>query len=82
MPGVLISSETGCGSRTTLGLLMLFECMGICIVLMAHESEFGDCLVHMYMVDNLSGFFFSSNPARVHILGLCLALICLLLLFF
>ena len=54
MPGVLIliSSEIGSGLRTTLGLPMLFECMGICVVSMAHESELGGFPVHVYIVEN------------------------------
>jgi len=52
MPGVLISNEIGSRSRTTLGLPMLFECMGICVVSMAHESELGGFPVHVYIVEN------------------------------
>ncbi len=52
MPGVLISNEIGSRSRTTLGLPMLFECMGICVVSMAHESELGGFPVRVYIVEN------------------------------
>ena len=45
MAGVLISKEIRSGSRTTSGPLMLFECMGICVVNMAHESELAGCPV-------------------------------------
>ena len=60
MPGVLIliSSEIGSGLRTTLGLPMLFECMGICVVSTAHESELGDCCVHMCIWWKINHFFF------------------------
>ena len=44
MPGVLISNENGCESRTTLGLPMRTDCMGIFVMSMARESEVGVAL--------------------------------------
>ena len=39
MPNVFISSETGSQWRTILGHPQLIECMGICILSLAHKSE-------------------------------------------
>ena len=39
---------------------MLVECMGICVVSMAHESELGGFPVHVYIVKiDLDFFFFA-----------------------
>ena len=62
-------SETGSGSRTTLGLPVIFDCMCVCVVSTAHDSAIGGCTVHVYMMENLCGFFFSSKSARVHVRG-------------
>ena len=37
-----------------LGQSMLFECMGICVLSPAHESEMRGYLVYMLIVKNLS----------------------------
>ena len=50
-------SKTGTGSRTTLGLPVLFDCRCACVVCTAHESKIGSCPVHMCIIENLSGFF-------------------------
>ena len=39
MPNVFISSEIGSQWRTILGHPQLIECMGICILSLAHGSE-------------------------------------------
>ena len=49
---------------------MLFDCMGSCVMSMAHESEPGGCPGHVYMVENISVFFFSPNLA-MSLDGLC-----------
>ena len=41
MPNVFVSSEIGAQWRTILGHLQLFECMGICILSLAHGFEQG-----------------------------------------
>ena len=46
------------GREQLLDSPMLFECMGICVVSMANESELGGCPVSVYIVENLAGFFF------------------------
>ena len=61
------------GREQLLDSPMLFECMGICVVSMANESELGGCPVSVYIVENLAGFFFL-NSTRVHVLGWSLLL--------
>ena len=46
--------KTGADRENILGQPMLFECMGICILSPAHESEMRGYLVHVLTVKYLS----------------------------
>ena len=46
--------KTGADGGTALGQPMLFECMGICILSPAHESEMRVYLVYLLIVKCLS----------------------------
>ena len=75
MPNVLISSEKGSGERTLLGHPELIECMGICVLNLAHESEQRSSEFHLHIVKKKCleclGFFLDS--ARYESLdGICL----------
>ena len=64
------ANGTGSGSTSALGHPVLLECMGTCFMRTAHESEPGDFRVHVYVVENLSGFFFLKLArVSVHVLG-------------
>ena len=45
---------TGADRGNILGQLRLFECMGICILSLAHESEMRGYLVYVLIVKHLS----------------------------
>ena len=45
--------KTGAGRGNILGQPMLFECMGICVLSPAHESEMRGYLVHLLIVKKL-----------------------------
>ena len=47
-------TKTGAGRGNILGQPMLFECMGICVLSPAHESEMRDYLVYVQIVKYLS----------------------------
>ena len=57
MPYVLISGETGSEWRTILGHPQLIECMGICVLSLAHGSEQRGSVVICILHKELSGFF-------------------------
>ena len=67
MPNVPISSEIGSDWRTILGHPKLIECMGICILSLAHGSELRGSDVYLHIVKNLSGNV-SLNSASVRAL--------------
>ena len=46
--------KTGADGGTILGQPMLFECMGICVLSPAHESEIRGFLVYLLIVEYLS----------------------------
>ena len=46
--------KTGAERENILGQPMLFECMGICVLSPAHESEMTGYLVYVLIVKNLS----------------------------
>ena len=46
MPNVFISSEIGSEWRTILGHPQLIECIGICVLSLAHVSELTDVYLH------------------------------------
>ena len=46
--------KTGADGGNMLGQLMLFECMGICVLSPAHESEMRGHLVYLMIVKYLS----------------------------
>ena len=46
--------KTGADGGNILGQPMLFECMGICVLRPAHESEMKGCLVYLPIVKYLS----------------------------
>ena len=46
-------NKTGADGGTILGQLMLFECMGICVLSPAHESEMRGYLVYLLIVKHL-----------------------------
>ena len=47
-------NKTGADRRNILGHPMLFECMGICVLSPAHESEMRGYLVYVLIVKTLS----------------------------
>ena len=47
MPNVFISSEIGSEWRTILGHPQLIECIGICVLSLAHVSELTDVYLHI-----------------------------------
>ena len=54
--------KTGADRRTILGQLMLFECMGSCVLSPAHESEIRGYLVYVLIAKySLSLFKFSDS---------------------
>ena len=46
--------KTGADRENILGQSMLFECMGICVLSPAHESEMRGYLVYVLIVKNVS----------------------------
>ena len=48
--------KTGADRENRLGQLMLFECMGICVLSPAHESEMRGYLVYVLIVKKLIDF--------------------------
>ena len=52
--------KTGAEGGTILGQPMLFECMGICVLSPAHESEMKGYLVYVLIVKYLLIFFLNS----------------------
>ena len=46
--------NTGADRENILGQPMLFVCMGICVLSLAHESEMRDYLVYVLIVRDLS----------------------------
>ena len=68
MPNVFISSEIGSQWRTILGHPQLIECMGICILSLAHGSEQrGSDVIYILRKTDLDFFSLTSN--RVCALG-------------
>ena len=67
MPNVLISSEIGSEWRTILGHPQLIECMGVCVLSLAHGSELRDSDVYLHIVEGKGDF--SLNSPRVRALG-------------
>ena len=57
--------KTGADRENILGQPMLFECMGICVLSPAHESEMRGYLVYVLIVKNLSHRF-CLNSATVY----------------
>ena len=53
MSGAITSTKRA-DRGNILGQLMLFECMGICVLNPAHESEMRDDLVYVLIVKYLS----------------------------
>ena len=45
--------KTGADGENILGQPRLFECMGICVLNLAHESKMKGCLVYLLIVKNL-----------------------------
>ena len=64
---MLIRSETGSKWRIILGHPQLIECMGICVLSLAHGSELRGSDVYLNIVKTLFGNF-SLNSARVCVL--------------
>ena len=75
MPNVLISSEIGSDWQTILGHPQLSECMGICVLSLAHGSAPRGSNVYLHIVKKSSGHF-SLALARVCALGWPLLRIC------
>ena len=61
--------KTGADRENILGQLMLFECMGICVLSPAHESEMRGYLVYVLIVKYLSHRF-RLHSATVYYIGL------------
>ena len=57
--------KIGADRENILGQPMLFECMGICVLSPAHESEMRGYLVYVLIVKHLSHWF-CLNLATVH----------------
>ena len=53
MTHVLISSEIGSEWRTIFGFPQLIECMGICVLSLAHGPELRDSDVYLHMVKKI-----------------------------
>ena len=60
--------KTGADGGNVLGQPMLFECMGICVLSPAHESEMRGYLVYLLIVKYLP-YGFCLNSATVHKIG-------------
>ena len=60
--------KTGADRENILGQPMLFECMGICVLSPAHESEMRGYLVYVLIVKKISHRF-CSNSATVYQIG-------------
>ena len=60
--------KTGADGGNILGQLMLFECMGICVLSPAHKSEMRGYLVYLLIVNYLSHRF-CFNSATVFQIG-------------
>ena len=54
MLNAITSAKLKQTGENILGQPMLFECMGICVLSPAHESEMRDCLVYVLSVKHLS----------------------------
>ena len=67
MPNVLISGDFGSEWQTILGHPQLIECMGICVLSLAHVSELRGSDVFAYCEKFI--WKFSLNSARVGALG-------------
>ena len=52
--------KTGADRENILGQPMLFECMGICVLSPAHDSEMRGYLVYMLIVKKLIDFCLNS----------------------
>ena len=63
MPNVLISSEIGSEGRTISGRRQLIECIGICVLNLAHTPELGSSDVNLHIVKKkkISGNFPSNS---------------------
>ena len=64
MPNVFISSEIGSQWRTILGHPQLIECMGICILSLAHGSEKRVPTLLAYCEKLIWKFFFKFNQGK------------------
>ena len=53
MSDAITSKKTGADRENILGQPMLFECMGICLLSPAHESEMRGYLVYLLIVKSL-----------------------------
>ena len=53
--------KTGADRENILGQPMLFECMGICVLSPAHESEMRGYLVYVLIVKKISLILFKFN---------------------
>ena len=60
--------KTGADGGSILGQPMLFECLGICVLIPAHESEMRGYLVYVLIVKYLSDRF-CVKSATVHQIG-------------
>ena len=57
MSGAITTKKTRADGGAILGQPMLFECMGICVLSPAHESEMRGYLVYVLIVKKLSHRF-------------------------
>ena len=65
MSDAITSTKLEQTGETCLGQPMLFECMGICVLSLAHESEMRGYLVYVLVVKYLSHRF-CLNSATVY----------------
>ena len=54
MSDAITSKKTGADRENILGQLMLFVCMGICVLSPVHENEMRGYLVYVLIVKTLS----------------------------
>ena len=62
--------KTGAGGGNILGQPMLFECMGVCVLSPAQESEMREYLVCVLIVKYLSIDFVEIQPKYITLDGL------------
>ena len=73
MPNVLISSEIGSEGRTISGRRQVIECIGICVLNLAHTPELGSSDVNLHIVKKKKNIRKFSFKFSVRVQGLAFA---------